>query len=422
MKTTIIKTLVKIIFLSVHSLFVFSQTNVSGGIYTNTTWTLANSPYIIVDTTVVFPNVTLTIEPGVVVKFENNKSLEIRQGSLIAIGTINDSITFTSNSSSPTVSSWDKIYLHLSLPSQFAYCNFRYGTYALNNVSIPNLTTIKNSKFEYNYAGLFSDDYFNYCDVDSSVFTNNNYGIKYQSDIRIDHSIISNNQTGLRIPVRGIIKNCIIDSNSVDGIWTYDNDSIFNCEIVSNGIGLECGSTDGPNIITNNVFENNNIGIKLHWKIDEIYCNRICNNIQYDLYYDVSLYNMTIPNNYWCSTDSATIASHIYDGYDNIGLALISFMPIDTSQCFLITSINEPVDKFDFTFYPNPIFNSFTFSMSDNFLHSELKIFNLLGELEYSINIEQRETAIDISELSNGVHIVQLISGKNIKRKNLIKQ
>ena len=60
--------------------------------------------------------------------------------------------------------------------------------------------------------------------------------------------------------------------------------------------------------------------------------------------------------------------------------------------------------------------------MSDNFLHSELKIFNLLGELEYSINIEQRETAIDISELSNGVHIVQLISGKNIKRKNLIKQ
>ena len=185
---------------------------------------------------------------------------------------------------------------------------------------------------------------------------------------------------------------------------------------------MECGSTDGPNIITNNVFENNNIGIKLHWKIDEIYCNRICNNIQYDLYYDVSLYNMTIPNNYWCSTDSATIASHIYDGYDNIGLALISFMPIDTSQCFLITSIDEPVDKFDFTFYPNPFFNSFTFSMSDNFLHSELKIFNLLGELEYSINIEQRETAIDISELSNGVHIVQLISGKNIKRKNLIKQ
>ena len=46
-----------------------AQTNVSGGIYANTTWTLANSPYIVTDTVVVFPGVTLTIQPGVTVKF-----------------------------------------------------------------------------------------------------------------------------------------------------------------------------------------------------------------------------------------------------------------------------------------------------------------------------------------------------------------
>jgi len=45
-----------------------TQTNVSGGIYTNTTWTLTNSPYIVVDTVVVFPGVTLTIQSGVIVK------------------------------------------------------------------------------------------------------------------------------------------------------------------------------------------------------------------------------------------------------------------------------------------------------------------------------------------------------------------
>src|SRR5256885_5347022 len=89
-------------FFFVHHFSSTAQTNVSGGIYTNTTWTLANSPYIVVDTVVVFPGVTLTIEPGVTVKFANNKKITIRQGTLIAIGTSSDSITFTSNSASPS--------------------------------------------------------------------------------------------------------------------------------------------------------------------------------------------------------------------------------------------------------------------------------------------------------------------------------
>src|SRR5262245_11727192 len=80
------------------------QTNVSGGIYVNTTWTKSNSPYIVVDTVVVFPGVTLTIEPGVTVKFADNKRIEVRQARLIVEGTITDSIIFTSNSSNPTSS------------------------------------------------------------------------------------------------------------------------------------------------------------------------------------------------------------------------------------------------------------------------------------------------------------------------------
>src|SRR5438270_6652451 len=83
------------------SFFANGQTNVSGGIYANTTWTQANSPYIITDTVVVFPGVTLTIEPGVTVKFDDGVQLEIRQAILIADGQTNDSITFTSNSSNP---------------------------------------------------------------------------------------------------------------------------------------------------------------------------------------------------------------------------------------------------------------------------------------------------------------------------------
>ncbi len=92
-----------VILLTVISFAVNAQTNVSGGIFTSTTWTLVNSPYIVVDTIVVFPGVTLTIEPGVMVKFTNDTRIEIRQAKLIANGTSADSITFTSNTPpSPT--------------------------------------------------------------------------------------------------------------------------------------------------------------------------------------------------------------------------------------------------------------------------------------------------------------------------------
>src|SRR4029079_9275946 len=90
-----------LILMTVFSVAVTAQTNVSGGIYNNTTWTLANSPYIVTDTIVVFPGVTLTIEPGVTVKFDDGKFIQIRQGSLIAAGTASDSITITSNSAAP---------------------------------------------------------------------------------------------------------------------------------------------------------------------------------------------------------------------------------------------------------------------------------------------------------------------------------
>ena len=74
----------------------YCQTYVSGGIYSNTTWTEDGNPYIVTGDVVVFSDVELTIEPGVLVKFDAGTGIEFR-GDLRAIGTIQDTIVFTSN-------------------------------------------------------------------------------------------------------------------------------------------------------------------------------------------------------------------------------------------------------------------------------------------------------------------------------------
>ena len=70
--------------------------DVGGPIDTDTTWTLAGSPYIVVSPVLVMEGVTLTIEPGVTVRFNSHKALPV-YGELIAIGTSENPITFTSN-------------------------------------------------------------------------------------------------------------------------------------------------------------------------------------------------------------------------------------------------------------------------------------------------------------------------------------
>lgn len=113
----------------------------------DTTWTLAESPYVITSDLSIPVGVTLTIEPGVVVKFHDSYTTLTVDGNLEAIGTASDPIIFTAykddaaggdtngdGSASfpgtptfPPVGDWRGIFFNTGSISHIVHASIRYG-------------------------------------------------------------------------------------------------------------------------------------------------------------------------------------------------------------------------------------------------------------------------------------------------------
>lgn len=299
-----------------------AQTIVSGGIYSDTTWAFANSPFHVIDDVVVFPNVTLTIEPGVIIRFDDTKKLEIR-GHLIAAGTIADSITFTSSSINPTKGSWPGIDLGGVTPGTafFDYCIFEYADFAVDldwgwggngPISISHSRFSENERGTYGYGSFtltIDNCYFvnngtavssSLTRVSNSTFINNTYGAFQMEHLSVYNSSFCGHDIALRMG-QGPVKNCLIQNNNV-GIEPY---------FPLNGID-------------SNIIINNNIGIKIDNGIGN--GNTICNNTAYNVM-NINTSAYSVSNNCWCTTNSSEIADKIYDGYDDVSLGLVTYTP-----------------------------------------------------------------------------------------------
>jgi len=98
------------ILLTITPTYLSADTEVSGIINTSTTWTAANSPYIVTGSIMVNQGVELTVEPGVTAKFYEGAALQVA-GTLSARGTEAEPVKFTSNGASPASGDWNGIYL-----------------------------------------------------------------------------------------------------------------------------------------------------------------------------------------------------------------------------------------------------------------------------------------------------------------------
>ena len=241
-------------------------TYVEGDITQDTVWTLIDSPFMVSKDVTVYPGVTLTIEPGVEVRFGENCTI-IVLGTLYASGTQDKIITFTSNKDQPKAGDWNAIEFSGTEPSILAYCFVKYAT---------NGTTIENG------------------------------------NVAIINSEIGNNQRGITIENSIVeIKSTVISNNSQSGIYVTGNNqaTIQNNTIRSNadGILLTGNSISGVNISQNVVLSNTQSGIKLDTDNADYY-----NDI-------VILDNILSANNYgfYVSGNASTYITHNYISYSN---------------------------------------------------------------------------------------------------------
>ena len=108
---------------------VAAQTVITGNIIEDTTWTKAESPYI-VGQVYISAGVTLTIEAGVEVKFTSGGWLSTwpsAPSTLIAVGTEDEPVIFTSATATPNAGDWNNLYAYPGAVFNLRHCVVEYA-------------------------------------------------------------------------------------------------------------------------------------------------------------------------------------------------------------------------------------------------------------------------------------------------------
>ncbi len=424
--------LVALVFLSLNVL----ATNVSGYIGSNTTWTKANSPYVMTGDIDVDTGATLTIEPGVTIIADGNHTLYI-DGRISATGTASDNITFTCKQVPKDVYSatWQGVEVrHTSFSDTlyFEYCHFQYAANALFVRGNP--VKVSNCKFDHNGTAFKNFDFpESYALIEKCRFQYHSYSLFIAGrHVLVSDNVISDADYGFYGKgdvIYNIVYNCAY--GIAGGVKVHHN-TVFNCteglsaggdtvsynQLWHNKIGLRY---TGHAVVMHNGIKYNETGILCSGLLvgNPITNNCIEGSTAYAFFNGNDF--VDISNNYWGTVDSTTIDSKVFDFFDNFTSGKTKFMPVlanedqgcaDTLNVTDTTTISTGIANTKalekLTIYPNPVSSVIYISVDDNQLIRDIAVFNVLGNKIEQVHINGSKASIDVSKWPTGLYLVRV--------------
>lgn len=331
--------IISVLAVTVSPIPVNAETTFSGVINSDTTWTLANSPYSLTGNVLVNQSATLTIEPGVTI---NTHAFYIRvDGTLNAQGTTENKITITHDDSAASFDGHGAI--------DFTGKSTTWNESTQTGCIISN-ATVTNSVSGVAFAISITSAGPKICNS-TIVSTGDNRAIYIQNDYGnsapfIVNNVISSNMEGITVNTANsnvnttqIINNTI--SNCQVGIEIYGGNPLIAGNLIINNTGSVIGGNGGIRLnyasthptIVNNTITANTVGINLiDYATAVLANNTIVNNNLYNIYLFPGLTGMTTDkldatNNYWGTVDAQAINQSLYDYKYDFNLGEVYFTP-----------------------------------------------------------------------------------------------
>ena len=399
----------------------YGQTYVSGGIFANTTWTINGSPYIVIGDIAIYPNRTLTVEAGTIIKFDSATTFYVR-GTLQLNGEEDQKIILTSNTENPSMSDWNGIQLENQQGGKIIgnYFQASYADRFINIVSVSDgeIISISNSNISYCDFAFYGTTYTSDFTISlvNDTLTDNNHGFVFGQNMTILNSVICNGNMGVHSWEYGSNNNTFKNTeffNLIDYSINVVSGLVDSCHIHNNGIGIRMKPILD---VRNSIIEENVIGILCQYPVpvpgEIIYDNIIRNNTSYNFEHTQS-YPINIPSNCWGSSDPEEIGQTIYDAYDDVSLGIVTFTPFNT-DC-IPTNIDKDIKKNQKFIYPNPA-NDYIF------IKSRTKVFYKIISVNGCVVLEGYTTnKIDISSLDKGLYFIRVIETSGNENQNTYK-
>lgn len=252
-------------------MFIFVRVAVAdtiGGLLTQDTLKVANSPYTVASNLILPSGSTVVVEPGVELRFGLGLNFTV-DGVLKAVGTQTDSIRFTSDNATPQVSDWDGLVFNSASAETLQYCVVEFASEAAtvkNTASV-----IKNSTFHDNNNAM------DFKSTSTAVVRSNVFSRNSNTAIRCSDAnpTIANNQFSDNISVSSailcqnsspVISQNVFWNNGSAGVECTQGSSpsIWQNTIYLNDLGVAVNDSSGPEIKNNLIIKNRQFGVAVN--------------------------------------------------------------------------------------------------------------------------------------------------------------